>query len=110
MRSLIIALALFVASPAVAADCKPLIDFVQEGAQHGLEIKPLPTQIVGPLTEIYNSQPPVSDEHYTSAAYAEFPSGNAVVFLIRGSDVCGHLKVPAAAWVRLKALAFGEGA
>lgn len=110
MRGLLVALALVVASPAYAADCKPLVDFVMEGSQHGLEVKPLPASILPVVTEVYNSQPPVSEEAFTGAAYAEFPSGNAIILLLKGENVCGHLKAPAGIWVKLKALAFGEGA
>jgi hypothetical protein len=109
MRYLVIAAALAFASPSLAAECRPLVDFVEEGSQHGLEIKPLPSSILPVVTEVYNSQPPASEEHFTGAAYAEFPSGNAIILLLKGDGVCGHLKAPAAIWVKLKALAFGEG-
>lgn len=109
MRYLILAAVLAFASPALSAECRPLVDFVQEGAEHGLEIKPLPSSILPVVTEVYNSQPPASEEAFTGAAYAEFPSGNAIILLLKGDGVCGHLKAPAPIWAKLKALAFGEG-
>lgn len=93
MRAALALSIVFWSGAAIASGpCRPTEAVIEDATARGIPVQPLFGDAARRAVDIYNDQPPASNERWTFAALAELPGGG-IIMVGEGTMICSSVQI-----------------